>query len=132
MADQTPVTVHRNERRLAFIIAGLILIGLLGIIANIIFNAVRIDTADNPTLLAITLLPAIAFPAGILMIIVLMSRGHRTPQPGGPRRGGGRGIRGTQASRSARAHAAQEQQEEALTPLNPFPAEPGRPPSEDR
>ena len=72
VADQTPATVNRNERRLAFIIAGLILFGLLGVIANIVFNALQVDTASNPTLTTITLIPAIAFPAGILMIIVLM------------------------------------------------------------
>jgi membrane protein DedA with SNARE-associated domain len=71
VAENTPVTVHRNERVLTFIIASCI--GLSVIAFAIVFIG-RAAGANMDTQIWLTLLvlPEIGFPLGILCIIILL------------------------------------------------------------
>jgi hypothetical protein len=74
VAETTPVTVHRNERVLAFMIGSCIGLSLIAIVAIIIASATGMEGSDFshgiwPTL---AILPEIGLPLGFILIIALL------------------------------------------------------------
>lgn len=71
MAENTPVTVHRNERVLTFIIASCIGLSVIAFIVVFIGRAAG-AVMTSQLWLTLLILPEVGFPLGILCIIVLL------------------------------------------------------------
>lgn len=71
VAENTPVTNHRNERVLAFMVASCIGLAILAVVALVIGSASNADfgTGIWPT---VGLLPLVALPLAFILIIVLV------------------------------------------------------------
>ena len=71
MADNTPVTVHRGERVLAYMVASSIGLAVLSIFAILIGSFAKLDLTLGlwPV---IRILPLIGLPIGFLMLIALI------------------------------------------------------------
>jgi hypothetical protein len=71
VAENTPVTNHRNERVLAFMVASCIGLAILAVVALVIGSAASVDfgTGIWPT---VGLLPLVALPLAFILIIVLV------------------------------------------------------------
>jgi uncharacterized membrane protein len=92
VAKETPVTIHRNERVLAVMIAAIVGLSILAFLAVIIATAsgLKGNEFTGGFWQVVALLPSVGLPLGFLMIIVLIILSAR-------RRG-----RETQADASAR------------------------------
>ena len=71
MAKNTPVTVHRTERVLAYMVASSIGLALLAIIALLIAGAARVDVTSG-VWLTVVALPPIGLIFGVAFIIALV------------------------------------------------------------
>ena len=71
MAENTPVTVHRTERVLAYMVASSIGLAILAIVALLIAGVARIDTTSG-IWLSVVVLPPIGLAIGVLLIIALV------------------------------------------------------------
>ena len=71
MAENTPVTVHRTERVLAYMVASSIGLAILAIVALLIAGIARIDTTSG-VWLSVVVLPPIGLAIGVLLIIALV------------------------------------------------------------
>ena len=74
MAKENPVTVHRNERVLAFMIAGIVGLSILAFLTVIIATASGLpgNQFTGGFWQAVALLPGVGLPIGFLLIIVLI------------------------------------------------------------
>lgn len=71
VAENTPVTVNRNERIMAYMVASALGLSLLCIIATLIGATAGADRSGGIWPL-VTLLPTIGLPIGFILIIVLL------------------------------------------------------------
>ena len=71
VAENTPVTVNRNERIIAYMVASSLGLSLLSIIATLIGAGVGADRSTGVWPL-VTILPTIGLPIGFVLIIVLL------------------------------------------------------------
>lgn len=72
MANDTPITAHRTERILAFMVASAIGLSIISFLAVIIATAAGVKdfgTAPWPTVIV---LPAIGLPIGLALMIALI------------------------------------------------------------
>ena len=71
VAENTPVTVNRNERILAYMVATSIGLSLLCIVITLIGSLAAANKAEGlwPV---ITILPTVGLPIGFILIIVLL------------------------------------------------------------
>jgi uncharacterized membrane protein len=90
VAKETPVTIHRNERVLAFMIAGIVGLSIVAFLTVIIATASGLpgNQFKGGFWQAVALLPGVGLPIGFLLIIVLIV------------------ISGLRRSREAKAEAA--------------------------
>jgi len=74
VAENTPVTVNRNERILAYMVASSLGLSLLCIVATLIGAFAGADRSVGlwPT---VVLLPTVGLPIGFILIIVLLILG---------------------------------------------------------
>ena len=74
VAKETPVTIHRIERVLAFMIAGIIGLSIVAFLIVIIATASGLagNQFKGGFWQAVALLPGVGLPLGFLMIIVLI------------------------------------------------------------
>jgi len=72
VAENTPVTVNRNERILAYMVASSLGLSLICIVATLIGSLAGADKSTGlwPT---VTILPTIGLPIGFVLIIVLLA-----------------------------------------------------------
>ena len=71
VAENTPVTVNRNERILAYMVASSLGLSLLSIIATLIGAGVGADRSVGIWPL-VTILPTVGLPIGFVLIIFLL------------------------------------------------------------
>jgi hypothetical protein len=71
VAEKTPVTVHRTERVLAYMIASSIGLAILGILAILIAGLAHVDTTTG-IWLTIRVLPAVGLIFGVAFMIALV------------------------------------------------------------
>lgn len=78
VAKENPVTIHRNERVLAFTIAGIVGLSIVAIFVVLIGTGAGLRQS-GPTALwqALTLFPFVGLTVGFLMIITLLIVGAR-------------------------------------------------------
>jgi hypothetical protein len=73
VAKETPVTIHRNERVLAFMIAGIVGLSIVAIFVVLIGTGAGLSQAGPAALWqALTLFPFVGLMVGFLMIITLL------------------------------------------------------------
>ena len=74
VAKETSVTIHRNERVLAFMIAGIVGLSILAFLTVIIATASGLpgNQFTGGFWQAVALLPGVGLPIGFLLIIVLI------------------------------------------------------------
>ena len=74
MAKETPVTIHRNERVLAFMIAGIVGLSIVAFLTVIIATASGLPGNEftGGFWQAVALLPGVGLPIGFLLIIALI------------------------------------------------------------
>ena len=74
MAKETPVTIHRNERVLAFMIAGIVGLSIVAFLTVIIATASGLpgNQFRGGFWQAVALLPGVGLPIGFVLIIVLI------------------------------------------------------------
>jgi len=73
VAKETPVTIHRNERVLAFMIAGIVGLSIVAIFVVLIGTGAGLRQSGPPALWqALTLFPFVGLVVGFLMIIALL------------------------------------------------------------
>ncbi|WP_327056223.1 hypothetical protein [Glaciihabitans sp. GrIS 2.15] len=74
MAKETPVTIHRNERVLAFMIAGIVGLSIVALFALMIAPASGLpaNQFQGGFWQAVALLPGVGLPIGFLLIIALL------------------------------------------------------------
>ena len=74
MAKDTPVTIHRNERVLAFMIAGIVGLSIVAIFVVIIGTASGLRQNGRLVELwqAVSLFPGIGLPVAFFLIIALL------------------------------------------------------------
>ena len=72
MANQTPVTEHRAERILAFMVASAIGLSLLCFIVVIIATAAGLRNFGEGAWPTVILLPAVGLPIGLALLIALV------------------------------------------------------------
>ena len=68
----TPITVHRGERVLAFMVAAAIGLSILCFIIVIIATAAGLKNFGTPPWPTVILLPAIGLPIGLALMIALI------------------------------------------------------------
>ena len=71
VAENTPVTVHRTERILAYMVASAIGLAVLAIIAIIIAGAAGVNTREG-LWLTVLVLPPVGLVLGVVFIITLV------------------------------------------------------------
>jgi hypothetical protein len=71
VAENTPVTVNRNERIIAYMVASSLGLSLLCIIATLIGAGAGADRSVGIWPL-VTILPTVGLPIGFVLIIVLL------------------------------------------------------------
>ena len=71
MAENTPVTIHRNERVLAFIIASCLGLSVIAIVAIFIGRAAG-AVMNSQIWVTVVVLPSIGIPLGVLLMIILL------------------------------------------------------------
>ena len=74
VAKETPVTIHRNERVLAFMIAGIVGLSIVALFALMIAPASGLpaNQFQGGFWQAVALLPGVGLPIGFLLIIALL------------------------------------------------------------
>ena len=74
VAKEPPVTFHRNERVLAFMIAGIVGLSIVAFLTVIIATASGLpgNQFQGGFWQAVALLPGVGLPVGFLLIIVLL------------------------------------------------------------
>ena len=72
MANDTPVTAHRAERTLAFMVASAVGLSLLSFVAIIVGTAAGVTNFGEGIWPVVFLLPLIGLPIGLVLIIVLI------------------------------------------------------------
>ena len=74
VAKETPVTIHRNERVLAFMIAGIVGLSIVAFLTVIIATASGLpgNQFQGGFWQAVALLPGVGLPVGFLLIIALL------------------------------------------------------------
>ena len=72
MAENTPVTVHRTERVLAYMVASSIGLSILAILALLFAGLAGVDTSQG-VWLTVRLLPPIGLTIGVLFVIILVA-----------------------------------------------------------
>jgi uncharacterized membrane protein len=74
VAKETPVTIHRNERVLAYMIAAIVGLSIIAFFAVIIGTATGLTAKDfsGGVWPAIFTLPLVGLPIGMLLIVVLL------------------------------------------------------------
>jgi uncharacterized membrane protein len=79
VAKETPVTIHRNERILAFMIAAIVGLSILAFLTVIIATAAGLKGSEftGGFWQFVALLPGVGLPLGFVMIIVLIVIGGR-------------------------------------------------------
>lgn len=71
VAENTPVTINRNERVLAYMVASALGLSLICIIATLIATGIGVDRSSG-IWSTIVILPGIGLPIGFILIIVLL------------------------------------------------------------
>jgi hypothetical protein len=71
-ASNTPITAHRGERILAFMIASAIGLSIICFIIVIIATAAGVRNFGTPPWPTVIILPAIGLPIGLVLVIVLI------------------------------------------------------------
>jgi len=71
VAENTPVTVNRNERILAYMVASSIGLSLICIVVTLIGSLAGANKADGAWPV-ITILPTVGLPIGFILVIVLL------------------------------------------------------------
>jgi hypothetical protein len=71
VTNDSAVTVNGTERRIAFMIAGVVGLSLLAIIVDIIALAAGVDTGKQPWSI-LWIFPGIGLPIGLLLMIALL------------------------------------------------------------
>ncbi|MHB1171129.1 MAG: multidrug ABC transporter ATPase [Lacisediminihabitans sp.] len=79
MAKDTPVTIHRNERIIAYMIAAIVGLSIAAFLAVIIGTYAGLKATDFGAGIwpAILNLPLIGLPIGLVLIIVLLATSLR-------------------------------------------------------
>ena len=72
VADDTPLTAHRGERILAFMVAAAVGLSILSFVATIIGTATGVRDFSGGLWPVVVLLPLIALPIGLVLIVVLL------------------------------------------------------------
>jgi uncharacterized membrane protein len=74
VAKETPVTFHRNERLLAFMMLAIVGLSILAFLAVIIGTAAGLNAKDfaGGVWPAVFTLPLIGLPIGFLLIVILL------------------------------------------------------------
>ena len=73
MANDTPITDHRDERILAFMVASSIGLSIVAFLAIIIATAVGVRDFGEGIWPVVFVLPLIGLPLGLVLIIVLIT-----------------------------------------------------------
>jgi hypothetical protein len=76
VTNDTAVTVNGTERRIAFMVAGVVGLSLLCIIVDIIALAAGVDTGKQPWSI-LWVFPGVGLPIGLLLMIALLILGVR-------------------------------------------------------
>jgi hypothetical protein len=71
VTNDSAVTVNGTERRIAFMIAGVVGLSLLAIIVDIIALAAGVDTGKQPWSV-LWIFPGIGLPIGLILMIALL------------------------------------------------------------
>ncbi len=72
MSTQTPITQHRAERVLAFMVASAIGLSILCFLATIIGTAAGVRDFSSDVWPVVIVLPAIGLPLGLALMIALI------------------------------------------------------------
>ena len=72
MANQTPITDHRAERVLAFLVASAIGLSIIAFLAVIIGTATGVTDFSGGVWPVAIVLPAIGLPIGLVLMIALI------------------------------------------------------------
>ena len=72
MANDTPITDHRGERVLAFMVASSIGLSIIAFLATIIATAVGVRDFGSGIWPVVFVLPLVGLPIGLVLIIVLI------------------------------------------------------------
>lgn len=72
MANDTPITAHRGERILAYMVASAIGLSIISFLAIIIATGAGLKDFGTPPWPTIVILPAIGLPIGLVLMIALI------------------------------------------------------------